>query len=171
MMVWPDCTLAAAANELIAGDGDERDGAGGGELEAFGDVREVGGLDDAELGVGAVGEGEDAVADFEAVDAFAELGDDACDVTAEDGGEGYREAIFGGAGAHLPVDGIDADGVDAHEDFTGGGFGVGEVFVDELGRRTVFVKDNCFHDDTSAGLRCSSRSGVSGIPTSRRIFM
>ena len=102
-----------------------------------------------------MGEGEDVVAWLEAIDAFAELDDGAGDVAAKDRGEGYGETLFGGAGAHLPVNGIDADGVDADEDLAGGGPGVGEVFVFELGWSTVLVENNSFHEGTSGGVRCT----------------
>jgi hypothetical protein len=134
---------------LVAGDGDKRHGCRRSDIDAFGDEGKVGGFDDAELGVGGVREGEDAVAFLEAFDVGAEFANDAGYVATEDTGEGYGEAFFGGAGTHLPIDGIDADGLDADENFTGAGGGVGEVFVFELGRPTVFVENNCFHANTS----------------------
>jgi hypothetical protein len=43
----------------------------------------------------------------------------------------------------------------AHEDLSGSRDGIGEIFIDKFGRRTIFVKYNCFHNGTSAELRCS----------------
>ena len=147
--------LGAAMDELVAGDGDEGNGGSGGHVEgvfafgAVGNVGEFGGLDDAELGVGGVGNGEDAVAFLETFDPLAEFADDAGEVSAKDAGEGHGETLFGSAGAHLPVDGVEADGLHADEHFAGARPGVFNVFKLQFGWATVFVEDDCFHCCTS----------------------
>ena len=103
------------------------------------------GFDDAEFGVGAPRESEDAIADGEVLHAFAELAHDAGNVAAEDGRKGYGEMFFRRAGAHLPVDGVKTGGADGNEDLAGSRLGVGEVFVLKLRRWPVFVQDDGFH--------------------------
>ena len=112
-------------------------------MSSLGYVREVGGLDDAELGIGAC-EREDAVAHVEARHAFAERLHGSGDVAAKDRREGDRKALLGRAGAHLPVDWIDAGGVDADQHLAGAGLGVGEVLVLQVGGRAVVVEDDAF---------------------------
>jgi hypothetical protein len=91
------------------------------------------------------GECEDAITDCEIFHAFAELADNARDVAAEDGGEGYGKALFCGAGAHLPVNRIDAGCPDGDEDLARAGPGVGKVFILQLRRRPVLMQDGSFH--------------------------
>ena len=90
-------------------------------------------------------EGDDFVSGIEVGDAGAEVADGSGDVAAEDGGEFDGEALFGGAAAHFVVDGVDAGGGDADEDFAFGGDGVGDVFVLQIFGGAVFVEDDCFH--------------------------
>jgi len=93
----------------------------------------------------------------------AHIDDEAGDVAAEDRGEGDGEAGVRGAGAHLPVDGVDAGGVHADEDLAGAGRGVGQVFDLQDGRTAVLVQDDGFHGSTSGEVRCDNRGGVSRI--------
>ena len=116
-------------------------------------------FDETELRIGAVGETEDAVADFESLDTFSEFGDGSCNVAPQDGGEVDGEALLGGAGTDLPVDRIDAYGMHTYEDLSARGSGIGEIFIDELGRWTIFVEHDCFHEGTSAELRCGRAGG------------
>jgi hypothetical protein len=49
------------------------------------------------------------------------------------------------AAADPEIEVIERAGVDAHEDFAGTGVGLGDVFVFEDARVTVFVEYDCFH--------------------------
>jgi hypothetical protein len=95
------------------------------------------------------GERHDALAYGEAaglrVESGAESDDFAGQVAAEDGGKVLRELVFGSAAADLPIDRIEAGGVDADENFPvlgfrARGFGVAELVDSAIG----FDKDG-FH--------------------------
>ena len=137
--------VGAETDELLAGQADEGKRGGLGEFEALGDFSKVGGFDDAELGVGGPGEAEDLVAGGKVGDVGPYGADDAREVAAEDSGEVYGEEIFSGAGAHFEVDGIDAGGCDADEDFVGLGGGVFMILPFELAGTSILVQNDCFH--------------------------
>ena len=72
------------------------------------------------------------------------------------------------AAAHLPVDGVDARGVDLDEHLVGASGGSGYVFNVQVGGRTVCVQDNSFHglpltdemrELAVSLLRCDYRAG------------
>ncbi len=93
--------LRAERDELFAGGDDKREGGGVDEVEAVGKVHKVGRVDDAELRVGAQGEGQDLVTGREALDLCANAADGAGEVAPEDGGELDGKTFLGGTAAHL----------------------------------------------------------------------
>jgi hypothetical protein len=140
-----------ALDELGAGGDDEGEGGGVLVIHAVGNGGEDADAGDGVLGVGVIGEGHDALALGEAVGLGTGEDDFAGEIAARDPGEGDGHAVFGGAAANLFVDGIEAGGLDADEDFAVAGLGARDVgAVLEFVGTTVFKELDGFHRDKRA---------------------
>ncbi len=142
-----------ALDELRTGEQDERQRGGLFVAELVGDGREHVGPGGGELGVGAVGQGHDALALLEANDTFSGADDFTGEVAAKDGGQLDAHEFCGRAIADLDIDGIDACGVHANEHLASADFGVVHVLYGELVHAAETVDHDCFHDCVSLGYR------------------
>lgn len=135
-----------ALDELRAGEQDNRQCGRLLEAEFVRDACEHAGLSSSEFGVSAVGYGHDALTSFKSNDAFSGADHLTGEIVAEDGGQLDIDDSLHGATAGFQVDGIDAGGAHADQDFASADLWVVYGLNVKLIHAAETIDHDCFHD-------------------------